>query len=161
MCAASCTKARIPVRQTDTRKVPPAAASSQAMHRRAPPAAHTPRASRPPRDQNETTEACSSAANTPRGSSRATARPVPAPRRWRLVGSFAGVTEIRKLAAVIVVGERSHKISLRGLGIESNIHFEGGTGRGPRKLCVIKGTMKPSDPFFLTRTKQTSQKGDK
>src|SRR5271165_4000197 len=88
------------------------------MRHRAPPAADTPRASRPPRDHNETTEACSSAANTPRGSSRATARPVPAPRRWRLVGSFAGVTEIRELAVGIVVGERSHRISSRGLGID-------------------------------------------
>src|SRR5258707_7573753 len=111
-------KARNPARQTDPRKVPPAAASSQAMQRRAPREAQTPRGSRPPRDQNETTEACSSAANTPRGSSRATARAVPAPRRWRLVGSFAGVTEIWELAVGIVVGERSHRISSRGLGID-------------------------------------------
>jgi hypothetical protein len=34
------------------------------------------------------------------------------------VGSFAGVTEIRELAVVIVVGERSHRFSSRGLGID-------------------------------------------
>jgi hypothetical protein len=33
------------------------------------------------------------------------------------VGSFAGVTEIRELAVLIVVGQRSHKVSSRGLGL--------------------------------------------
>ena len=113
------------------------AASSQAMHRRAPPAAHTPRASRPPRDQNETIEACSSAANTPRGSSRATARRVPAPRRSRLVGSLAGVTEIQELAVAIIVDERLHQISCSEAAPQTR-ELQGHRGRVGSSVEVMK-----------------------
>jgi hypothetical protein len=65
-----------------------------------------------------------------------------------MVGSFAGITKIRQVAVGIVVGERSHKISARGLRIDQIFILEGGTGMGPRKLGVIKGTMKPFNPFF-------------
>ena len=111
MCAASYTKARIPARQTDTRKDPPAAASLQATHHRAPPAAHMPRALSRLRDRAETTEFPSSAASAPRGSFRSAARPVPAPRRWQMACSLPGAIEMREFAVVIIANERSHKIS--------------------------------------------------
>src|SRR4029077_13526290 len=137
MCAASCTKARIPGRQTDTRKAPLAAANPPATHHPGPLAAHTPRAERPPRSQRENTEVRSFAASTPRGSSRATAWRVPAPRRSRLVRSLAGVTEIQELAVAIIVDERLHQISCSEAAPQTR-ELWGHRGRVGSSVEVIK-----------------------